>query len=441
MNLERFIRRSAAAFLLTAGLAYPACAAVCPKGIGGCTSPGRCFLFTDGDGNSLCDYTGRIGTSAPAGQALAAPARTPAPVQTTVAADTTQAVAEPAMQVTQAVPPVNPGSVSPDAVTAMTPSGNVTSGNVTATVVWSVPVTAVILFVVFAGIFYALFRSGIAGIRIDRALPALGLSSFLALGCSLMATSVVTGSSVASTSFALVYMTAGTLITTYLWHSGLMIRRVVLPIVLMSALTGFVFLAPIMPLEIGGLINVLSGVSPLSAGIVGILAVIALALVAGRTFCAGVCPVGSIQELAYAIPVKKVPLRSPTIAEIIRLAVFAAAVIAAAYLIDILAFTGLYDLFSLTITASFVVAGGILVASAFLYRPVCRFLCPFGVLFSIPAGFSRFRIRRTEACVDCGRCEQACPTHVAGRRDPKRECYLCGRCSDACRVKGALVYG
>ena len=38
-------------------LVQPVCAAVCPRGIGGCVYPGRCFLFTDMDGNSLCDYT------------------------------------------------------------------------------------------------------------------------------------------------------------------------------------------------------------------------------------------------------------------------------------------------------------------------------------------------------------------------------------------------
>jgi polyferredoxin len=219
-----------------------------------------------------------------------------------------------------------------------------------------------------------------------------------------------------------------------------MTRRVILLTVLTSTLTGFVFLSPIMPLELGGLVNVLLGLTPVSAGIMVILAVLALALVAGRTFCGSVCPVGSVQELAYAAPVPKLMVRHRAVTELIRLAVFALAVIAAVYLIDLLAFTGLYDLFSLTISASFLVAAGILLVSAFLYRPLCRFLCPFGVLFSIPAAFSLFRLRRTEACISCGKCEKACPAGVAGREDPKRECYLCGRCTDACRVAGALVY-
>ena len=146
-----------------------------------------------------------------------------------------------------------------------------------------------------------------------------------------------------------------------------------------------------------------------------ILAVIAFTLVAGRAFCGAICPVGSVQELAYTVPGKKVKIRRTEIPELIRLAVFAATAIAAFYLIDLMAFTGLYDLFSLTLSASLLVAAGILLLSVFVYRPVCRFLCPFGVLFSLPAEFSLFRLRRTEACISCRKCEKACPAGVAGK--------------------------
>ena len=64
MQITRTIRRAVATVIITAGLAYPACAAVCPKGIGGCPSPGRCFLFTDADVNRFCDYTSRTGSPA-----------------------------------------------------------------------------------------------------------------------------------------------------------------------------------------------------------------------------------------------------------------------------------------------------------------------------------------------------------------------------------------
>ncbi|HSQ92769.1 MAG TPA: 4Fe-4S binding protein, partial [Methanoregula sp.] len=327
MNISSTLRRSAAALLLTAGLAYPACAAVCPKGIGGCTAPGRCFLFTDADGNALCDYTGRTSSQITGGQAPATPA---APVPT---ATVTQASAP-----AQTLSPVSP---SPDTTAAVTE--NASLGNFFDTLHLSPPVTAAILFLVTTGILYAIFRSGPAGIRIDRPLPALGLSSFLSLGLSLMAVSLLSGTAGAGMSFALVYMGAGSLLAAGLWFSRAMTRRVILRTVLTSTLTGFVFLSPIMPLELGGLVNVLLGLAPVSAGIMVILAVLGLALVAGRTFCGSVCPVGSVQELAYAAPVPKLRVRHRAVTELIRLAVFSLAVIAAVYLIDLLAFTGLYD--------------------------------------------------------------------------------------------------
>src|SRR5512145_887207 len=65
---------------------------------------------------------------------------------------------------------------------------------------------------------------------------------------------------------------------------------------------------------------------------------------------------------------------------------------------------------------------------------------PFGVLFSLAAEFSLFRLRRSRACIGCRKCEKICPTGTAGAYDAKRECYLCGRCTDACPVPGALAF-
>ena len=43
-----------------------------------------------------------------------------------------------------------------------------------------------------------------------------------------------------------------------------------------------------------------------------------------------------------------------------------------------------------------------------------------------------FKFRRNEKCIDCGKCEKACPTGEAGREDMKMECYMCNRCVEAC---------
>ncbi len=437
MQISRTIRRTLAASLLTAGLAYPVCATVCPKGIGGCPTPGRCFLFTDADGNAFCDYTSRTGATAPAQattQATASPPPGPATVQVTA----TPAPTGQAVLVSPTGSPASPVTGLNETATAVT--RNTSGGGFFDTIHLSAPLAGAVLFLILTGIFFALIRTGVSGIQVRKTGPALALSAFFGLGTSLIITCILAGGTSAGTTYALIYMGAGTLLAAYLWYAGVMNRRIVLAAAAMSTFAGFVFLAPIMPLELGGIVNVVTGVSALNVGVIVICAVIALALVAGRTFCGQICPVGSLQELASAVPVQKFVIRNTKILELIRFCVFIATVIAAISLIDLMAVTGLYDLFSLTLSASLLVAAALILLSVFLYRPVCRILCPFGVLFSLCAEFSVFRLRRTETCIGCKKCEKACPAMTAGEHDSKRECYLCGRCTDVCKVKGALVY-
>jgi ferredoxin-type protein NapH len=432
MQVIRSIRRTLASFLLTGGLVYPACAAVCPKGIGGCTSPGRCFLFTDANGNALCDYTSRTGSITP-GTASSVQAQPTAQVTATLTPDPS------AVHVTSASAPASPlSTLSPDPATSLLQ--NIPFQGLFDAILQSAYVTEIVLFLLFAGILFALIKTGKSGIRIQGTLPAFALSSLFALGLSLITTSIHAGDTIAGTWFALIYMGTGTLLTAYLWRSGVMTRKIVLLAAALGVLAGFVFLAPIMPMELGGIINVVTGASVLTFGVIIFCAVIILTLFVGRTFCGTICPVGLLQELLYTLPVKKIIIRHTQILALIRLAVFAVTVIAAFYLIDLMAFTGLYDLFSLTFSSGLAVAAGILLVSVFLYRPICRVICPFGVLFSIFAEFSWFRLRRTETCINCRKCENVCPASTAGTHDSKRECYLCGRCTGVCPVGTALRY-
>jgi polyferredoxin len=304
----------------------------------------------------------------------------------------------------------------------------------------SAPLAGVLLFLILTGILFVLARRGLFGIPSMKTRPALALAALFGLGISLVITCFLAGGVVAGTTCALIYMGAGTLLAAGLWHAGVMSRRMIIGAVALGAITGFVFLAPIMPMELGGIVNAVTGISAPTSGVVIICTVIAVTLIVGRTFCGTICPVGSLQELAYAVPVRKITVRHKEVLEWVRLAVFVATVIAALSLIDLMAFTGLYDLFSLTLSRSLLVAAGIVLLSAFLYRPVCRILCPFGVLFSLGAEFSLFRLRRTETCISCKKCEKICPAATAGKDDSKRECYLCGRCTDACPKETALVY-
>lgn len=413
MHITRQLRRILTTTILTAGLAYPACAAVCPKGIGGCTSPGRCSLFIDADGNSLCDYTGRSGSS----------------VTGTGSTHSTLS------------------SVPPDASSTVTDQVSLSttaSPNAGAVTFWGIPPSAVVIgvliFATLATILYFALRRGVPGLRSQQTGPAGAISGLIALGISLMVTCHLFPVSIPAMTCALLYAVTGSLVTVYLWRVGSMTRPIILALAAVSTAAGFVFLAPLMPLEFAAVVSIASGTAGLTVAGILIGALVVLALVFGRTFCGHLCPVGSLQELAYAVPGKKIAYGRTGWPEYLRAGVFIIAIIAAFFLVDLMEYTGLYQLFTFTLTAGFWVGLGLVLISAFFYRPVCRLLCPFGVIFSLAAARSLFRLHRNGSCTGCNRCVKVCPVSAAGENDSKRECYLCGRCVTTCRTEEALRY-
>jgi polyferredoxin len=409
ISRKKLIGLAISGVLGTATLVQPVCAAICPRGIGGCVYPGRCFLFTDVDGNSLCDYTRTSITQA---------TQTPVPVidspPVTPLVDTLQAV--------KIVPdPVTPGFFDMVHVSPV--------------------IVGIIFFLVMCTMLILVFRSGRWGMRPLSTGPLLATTSLFALGISEIAVYVLMGGTVSGMPFALIYMLTGAPLAAYLWKSRNMDRLTALLVLLLSTIAGFVFLSPIMPMEFNGIIRLATGTGYLVPGIIGILIVLAFSLLLGRMFCGHICPVGTVQELASHAPLKKIDIRNTKIPEIIRFLVFIAVVTGGVYLVDLMAYTGAYDFFSLTLTAGLFVFAALLLLSAFLYRPVCRFLCPYGVLFSLLSHVSRYRLKRTDACIKCRKCEKVCPVHVAEAGASKQECYLCGRCTEVCPVKGAIEYG
>jgi polyferredoxin len=73
-----------------------------------------------------------------------------------------------------------------------------------------------------------------------------------------------------------------------------------------------------------------------------------------------------------------------------------------------------------------------------------RFLCPYGALMGLVSVVSPVRIRRdAEACIDCGKCNKACPSHLPVDRliqVRSMECTSCMECVAVCPAEDALQF-
>ncbi len=74
----------------------------------------------------------------------------------------------------------------------------------------------------------------------------------------------------------------------------------------------------------------------------------------------------------------------------------------------------------------------------------CRYLCPYGALMGIVSVISPVKIRReAEACIDCGKCNKACPSHLLVDKliqIRSVECTACMECVAVCPAENALQF-
>ncbi len=162
---------------------------------------------------------------------------------------------------------------------------------------------------------------------------------------------------------------------------------------------------------------------PLSALLFFIIPLL-FALAYGRVFCAGVCPLGAIQELVGFSPVK-VPKAAGIILASVPFVYLALAILFSATNSQfiICRYDPFVGIFRLDAPYTMIIFGALLLlAGIFVNRPYCRYLCPYGVLLNIFSRFAGKHLTITPAeCTNCRLCEESCPYDAIIPSTPGRE--------------------
>ncbi len=180
-----------------------------------------------------------------------------------------------------------------------------------------------------------------------------------------------------------------------------------------------------------------------------VIAILLFTLVFGQFFCGWVCPMGAIQEFLHDFHRRQV-----RIPEKLDITLGITKYIFAAYLLlnALIKHTKLHYLNpffvafnlegpKLLVLAAFV----IFAASIFVYRPWCRWICPFSAIFNLLSKISFFQLKTNERCTNCILGERVCRIGAIkvetrnGARNTKvinSRCIRCGDCVASCPRKG-----
>ena len=199
--------------------------------------------------------------------------------------------------------------------------------------------------------------------------------------------------------------------------------------------------------------SIAAGNVPESAAIIGaVIVFIFYLLVGGRVYCAWVCPVNLITDVAFWLRQKLGIKTASTLSKKYRYWL-----LASTFILALATGSIVWELVNpVSILQRGIIYGmglaWLVVAIVFLLdllvsrRAWCSHLCPVGAFYSLLGQFSVLRIRADarDKCDDCMDCFQVCPEHSIIRPVLKGQdkgiapvilspnCTNCGRCIDVC---------
>lgn len=139
---------------------------------------------------------------------------------------------------------------------------------------------------------------------------------------------------------------------------------------------------------------------------------IVFALLFGRVFCSGVCPLGALQELVNVRNFRLSRAVSSTLSMIpwvyLAFTILYAATRSQFLICRLDPFIGIFRLGGDLGVMTFGIV--LLVMSIFIGRPFCQFLCPYGALLSVFSSLSWKKLEITDkGCINCALCGVSCP--------------------------------
>lgn len=188
-----------------------------------------------------------------------------------------------------------------------------------------------------------------------------------------------------------------------------------------------------------------------------LLSILVTSFLFRRSFCGQFCPLGTLQELFSSMgnQIKSIGvLRKKTKKDSFRWTkyIVIAAFIAVPWFTSSLFFRSIdpwvayahittLEIFGLFLWGFLILLFSLL--GSFIWdRFFCKYLCPFGAFLGLLSPIGMYGIHRnTETCIDCKKCDHACPANIVVSQVEfvtDTECIMCNECINACPVENTL---